>query len=40
MVMSQGEIRDELRADEFDRERMLRAALLDGARATTESEAG
>jgi ribose transport system ATP-binding protein len=32
LVMNQGEIRDELRAGEFDRERMLRAALLEGVR--------
>jgi ribose transport system ATP-binding protein len=39
LVMSQGEIRDELRAGEFDRERMLRAALLEGPR-TASSTAG
>jgi ribose transport system ATP-binding protein len=33
LVMSQGEIRDELRAGEFDRERMLRSAMMEGERA-------
>ncbi len=37
LVMAQGEIRDELRSVEFDRERILRAALLDGARTVTSA---
>jgi ribose transport system ATP-binding protein len=40
LVMSRGEIRDEINCQEFDRERILKAALHEGHSATTAEEGG
>ena len=40
LVMSHGEIRDEINCQEFDRERILKAALHEGHLATTAEEGG